>query len=1109
MQRFHFTPPSILKLCGQTSYAKGERLLRSRKVEITRLDQSAGTCEAAVKGINDRYMVKVSVSARGDIDTSCTCPQLGSYRQKCQHIAAVLLYLQKAELGQAGTDERRTGSDGDSGSVHAPAGEEQRELADSILALFDGQPARPSRHRLLLEKRTSLRAAFTLYPVPYGNRKALFGLEMRAGPGKTYVVPRIRDLLDKIDQGAACAFSRYCEYEPSRHSFSAEDDAVLRLLIRIRGQEKLYRESSAQLLPYGRGPVTDDRTLLIPPVFWPALLPLLGAAQMVRLEVGDRVYEEIRLSDDKLPLVFELDRAVPGSADYRLTVQGLADVTIMEDYGIAIHDGGLLKLPEDAGRQLAGLRQMLASAGMTDDSRSTPAIRIPLHQMEDYMQKVMPGLAKLGRVKIDPQVAGQLTQVPLKARLYLDRVKDRLLAGLEFHYGELALNPLEPDGRSRVGGRILVRDAEKEQRILALLEESAFTRSESGYFMTDEEGEFEFLHEIVPRMEPLADIYATSAVKARLFKGHVPPKIYVDADEKNDWLSCRFELDGFPPDEIRDLINAVSDKRKYYKLRRGALMPLDGAEFREMIRFLNEVGMRSLEVTGAEIRVPLLRGLYLIDPGQRSGSIKLGPAFRKLLDDLAHPDNLVFPIPDGLQAVLRDYQTIGYQWMRTLAHFRFGGILADDMGLGKTLQSIAFLLSMLPEIRSERLPALIVCPASLLYNWLAELGRFAPEMQAVVADGSKSERRAIANDWAGADVVITSYPLLLRDHAWYAGQERKFHTLILDEAQYFKNDYTQTAKVVKAVQAKHRFALTGTPVENRLNDLWNICDTVFPGLFPDKASFGELPQETVARRIRPFLLRRLKRDVLTELPEKIDTVHTSELLPEQKKLYIAHLAKLQKESLKFLTKQGVREEKQRIQILAGLTRLRQLCCHPALFVEDYGGRSAKFEQLLEVVEEGRGAGRRMLVFSQFTSMLDMIGRELGERDVPFFYLDGATPSAERVELCQRFNDGERDVFLISLRAGGTGLNLTGADTVILYDMWWNPAVEEQAADRAHRFGQKQVVQVIRLVARDTVEEKMYALQQRKRHLIEEVIQPGHESLSSLSEEDLREILMLE
>lgn len=254
------------------------------------------------------------------------------------------------------------------------------------------------------------------------------------------------------------------------------------------------------------------------------------------------------------------------------------------------------------------------------------------------------------------------------------------------------------------------------------------------------------------------------------------------------------------------------------------------------------------------------------------------------------------------------------------------------------------------------------------------------------------------------------------------------------------------------------------------------------------------------------MLRRVKADVLKELPDKIESLQASELLPEQKKLYVAYLSKLQQETLKHLNEETF--DKNRIKILAGLTRLRQLCCHPALFIEDYAGSSAKFEQLLEIVAECRSAGKRLLVFSQFTEMLGMIARELGCQGVPFFYLDGKTPAAERIELCNRFNEGERDLFLISLKAGGTGLNLTGADTVILYDLWWNPAVEEQAADRAHRIGQKNVVQVIRLVAQGTVEEMMYALQQKKKHLIEEVVKPGEAALSSLTEQDIREILMI-
>jgi SNF2 family DNA or RNA helicase len=549
---------------------------------------------------------------------------------------------------------------------------------------------------------------------------------------------------------------------------------------------------------------------------------------------------------------------------------------------------------------------------------------------------------------------------------------------------------------------------------------------------------------------------------------------------------------------------SLEEKRKYYRLPNGALMPLDSAEFQEMIRLLNEVGIRNADVTGSQFRLPVVRGLHLSDSTRQGNVVKLGKSLRRLLENMRNPDHLDFPVPAALDTVLRDYQKFGYQWMKTVAHYRFGGILADDMGLGKTLQSIAFLVSALPEIRSMGMPALVVAPASLMYNWRNELTKFAPEIRAVIADGSRADRRAILREMPSMDVIITSYPLIRRDIDLYS--EHAYHTLLLDEAQAFKNYSTQTAQVVKLLQARHRFALTGTPIENSLEELWSIFEVVFPGLFPDRKAFNELSRESVARRIRPFLLRRLKTDVLKELPEKIESLQASELLPDQKKLYTAYLAKLRQETLQHLNENGF--QKNRIKILAGLTRLRQLCCHPALFVEGYDGSSAKFEQLLELVEECRSAGKRMLVFSQFTEMLGLIARELGRQGVPHFYLDGKTPAEERVELCSRFNDGERELFLISLKAGGTGLNLTGADTVILYDLWWNPAVEQQAADRAYRIGQKNVVQVIRLVSQGTVEDKMYLLQQKKKNLIEEVIQPGQETLSELTEEDIRDILMI-
>lgn len=288
--------------------------------------------------------------------------------------------------------------------------------------------------------------------------------------------------------------------------------------------------------------------------------------------------------------------------------------------------------------------------------------------------------------------------------------------------------------------------------------------------------------------------------------------------------------------------------------------------------------------------------------------------------------------------------------------------------------------------------------------------------------------------------------------------------------------------------------------------MWSIFHVVFPELFRGLKEFSKLPHENIVRRIRPFLLRRVKEDVLSELPEKIDSLELVELLPEQKKLYAAYLAKLRHDTLKHLDKDTIR--KNRIKILAGLTRLRQICCHPGLFVDGYKGKSAKFDHLMRIIEESKQSGRRLLIFSQFTKMLEFIGIALTRKGMSFFYLNGQTPAEERVEICERFNRGERDLFLISLKAGGTGLNLMGADTVILYDTWWNPAVEEQAAGRAHRMGQKNTVQVIKLVARGTIEEKMMELQDRKRHLVEEVIDSHERAMGALTEDDIREILMI-
>ncbi|MFD0679260.1 MULTISPECIES: DEAD/DEAH box helicase [unclassified Paenibacillus] len=1108
---FQLTQRVIKLLCGSFSYEKGEAYYRAHKVTSINNNPNSSLYEAIVQG-GSSYQVTVEIDRNGDVDAECTCPAYLASDKYCKHIAAVLLnihdlqqegevpirsytsmlqpeYESRNRLGHV--EPRFGGSRG--GRSADPAGDIQ--LTNGILKLFDLRPQRSSGTRPLFDARTPLEVEFICKTFPYGYRKYLFGIEIKIGPKRLYIVQKIRDFLDRFDHRESYVFSKNFSYDPELHSFQKENDDVIRQLAQIYNNEQMYRETSNPYSSHGNG-MSGDRMLLIPSYSWEALLPLLIKAPSIQLVHEDRTFDGLHLSDESIPLLFKFDES-SHSAGYQLDVQGLEQITIMESYGIALFEGRLLKLQPEQCKRLVELKQML-------ESSRKHQIQIPQEQMEPFMEKVVPGLMKLGSVSIAQSVSERIEHTPLKAKLYLDRVRDRLLAGLEFQYGDIVINPLEGNSQKRGSDRILMRDGDQERQIMELMEQSLFTKTEGGYFMDDEEAEYDFLYHVVPQLEKLLKVYATSAVKARLYIGHTPPKISVDVDERTDWLEFQFDMEGIPESEIRNLLKSLEEKRNYHRMPNGAFLPLEGAEFLEIIRFMNEMGISKGDLKGTKFHIPVVRGLHLMDSQRQGNAVKLGKSFRRLLENIRNPDNLDFAVPESLIPILRDYQKYGFQWMKTLAHYHFGGILADDMGLGKTLQSIAFIVSELPEIRNREQPAIIVSPASLVYNWRNELKKFAPQIRSIIADGSRAERSSALKNLSQVDVIITSYPLLRRDIDLYVTQS--FHTLILDEAQVFKNHATQTAQAVKLLQAQYRFALTGTPVENRLEELWSIFDAVFPELFPGRKAFNDLSREIVAKRLRPFLLRRLKTEVLKELPEKIESLQASELLPDQKKLYVAYLAKLQKETLKHLNEEGF--QKNRIKILAGLTRLRQLCCHPVLFVEDYTGSSAKFEQLMEIIDECRSAGKRMLIFSQFTEMLGLIGRELGYQGVPHFYLDGNTPTSERVELCSRFNDGERDLFLISLKAGGTGLNLTGADTVILYDLWWNPAVEQQAADRAHRIGQKNVVQVIRLVTQGTVEDKMYELQQKKKNLIDEVIQPGQEALTALTEHEIREILMI-
>ncbi|UFT99299.1 DEAD/DEAH box helicase [Radiobacillus kanasensis] len=1060
----------IKEMCGTVSFKKGDSFYRANKVTFE--DYSPDRCSATITGLQD-ILVTIEKDSNGGFRTNCTCPTLVSVKNDCQHIAAVLLAIY---------DHQRHNT---IPIVHTNASANQA-LTEGLMSIFNNQRTRSSGHQLHFENRQVLDLVFTCKPVSVDGKQYLLGIEMTIGPIK---IKNIRDFLRQVKTGNLCTLSPSFTYDPALHCFPKETDAVIQRLIPVIHDEEMYVDSLPDSFDY----TIDNHLLLIPPSSGERLIPLLTRAPLVRMEYDGNTFEGFHFLEEELPLQF--DFAETASGDYKVKIKGINRMVVLNSYKVVLYDGKLIQLRDEENKRLSELKQMLDDSG-------TNQIPIPRDQMNFFMEKVVPGLRKLGDVRLSEGMTQRLEKTPLSAKLYLDRVKNRLLAGLEFHYGNIVINPLE--SREIQNKYIVIRDVGKENEILKLMDDSSFTKTDEGYFLHNEELEYEFLQHVTPMLQKLVQIYATTAVRNRVVRDKAFPKIRIKyKKERTDWLEFKFEMDGIPEKEIREILKELEEKRKYYRLRNGSLLSLETREFEEIRRFLHAAPVQDEDLESG-FDVPIVRGLRLLDSVDDSSTFTIEESFRHFLEKLKSPDERAFAVPKSLDSILRDYQKHGYRWMKTMASYGFGGILADDMGLGKTLQSIAFILSELPNIRERKRPVLIVCPASLTYNWLSECKKFTPEIQAIVVDGNKDKRSKIRKDVMDKDVVITSYPMLRSDIQWY--EKQSFHTAFFDEAQAFKNPFTQTARAVKKIQADYRFALTGTPVENSLEELWSIFHVVFPELFLGLKEYSDLPREKIARRARPFLLRRLKENVLAELPGKRELTESMELLPEQKKLYAAYLSKLKHDTLKHLDRDTLR--KNRIRILAGLTRLRQICCHPALFVDGYKGSSAKFEQLMRIIEESRLSGRRVLIFSQFTKMLKIIGKDLAIQGLPFFYLDGQTPSEERVEICNRFNAGERDLFLISLKAGGTGLNLTGADTVILYDIWWNPAVEQQAADRAHRIGQANVVEVIKLVARGTIEEKMNQLQVKKRDLMEEVIGAKENSRSTLTEEDIKEILML-
>jgi SNF2 family DNA or RNA helicase len=585
--------------------------------------------------------------------------------------------------------------------------------------------------------------------------------------------------------------------------------------------------------------------------------------------------------------------------------------------------------------------------------------------------------------------------------------------------------------------------------------------------------------------------------RARVTQSGGVEQLRVQIDHKRDWFGIVGELKvEHGRIELALLLDAARRQQRFVRVDANHWIELEGALRRRLTELADRSWGNELSIAAA----PAIRAL-----AADGAQVAQAPAWQKLADNLDLATKLKPKPPATLHGILRPYQREGYAWLARLAAWGAGACLADDMGLGKTIQAMALLCD-----RAKLGPALVLAPTSVALNWVDELRRFAPSLNPIVY-GEATDRVATLAKLGKRDVLIVSYGLLARDADALAAV--KLATLVADEAQAIKNPRTERAKAARSLQAEFRVALSGTPLENHLGELWSLFALVFPGLLgsweqfrtrfavPIEKSHDARAGEELARVIKPFLLRRTKAEVAPELPPRTEIEVPVALSSDEAELYedarlaaVAHLQKFAKNP-----------EQRRFEVLAALTRLRLLASHPKLYDKASAVSSSKMQRVLELVEELRSEGHRALVFSQFTSHLALVREELDRAAVPYFYLDGATPTRERAHLIARYQAGERDVFLISLKAGGTGINLTGADYVIHLDPWWNPAVEDQATDRAHRIGQDKPVTVYRLIARNTVEEKILAMHASKRALVAGVL-AGTDAAAKLTTRDLVELL---
>ena len=984
----------------------------------------------------------------------------------CKHIAATFY-----KFAEAVEEKKKLKND----SLRNTNKNEEVDYSEVILNEID---------KVIKNKRERVNLKINISKKSVSRNSFYYELDLKIGVKRYYVVKNIIDLINAKKNNKILSYGKEFKYDPTIHYFSDDDERVLNFIEEyVSLNEAFEKEYSVQRIT--NNVFGSNKTLFIPQSALRRFLNNIKDESISLTE--DELSEEVEILREDLPIKFSIKEE-----NNEIKLSSTAELPKPMTYkGDVYLYNSKLYLPN--------FKQIKYYKTINDILNKESSISFKNKNKQKVINKVIPLLELISdNICIDENLNKNIVKEDLKLEVYFDRERNKTWAEVKAIYGEISFNIL----KGPKDDEYVIRNINEEEKIEQLLNNLSFYRNNDKFIFNDnDEKLFELLSEDLTVLKEEATIFYSDRFKERRIYGATSINAKISEGSGN-YLEFTFNIENVNEDEYKKIIEAFKENRKFFKLKDESFIDFREEEVKNLFNLIDSLS-DDTDIKSNEIKVHKSKSIFLNECLKDNNLLFIEgrDIVKHISNKIENLEKIDYKVPEELKATLRDYQLTGFKWFKTLSHYEFGGILADEMGLGKTIQTIAFLLS------EKNKKSIIITPTSLIYNWRSEFEKFAPTMNIKVVHGNKENREFTKDEIKDIDVLITTYGTLRNDHDLY--DDITFDFCIIDEGQNIKNPLSQSSEVVKELKAKVKFALTGTPIENNLIELWSLFDYILPGYlyskrkFQDKIMKGENGSEELKKLIRPFILRRLKSDVMSELPDKIEKRFLIEMTEEQKKVYKAYVDDV---NVKMKEKDFTTDK---ITIFSYLTKLRQLTLDPSILIEGYTGGSGKIDVTVELIQDFIKEKHKILLFSQFTSVLDSIKKVLEAEGIEYFYLDGSTKASERVQLVNEFNESNKvKIFLISLKAGGTGLNLTSADVVIHFDPWWNPAIEDQATDRAHRFGQKNVVEVIKLIAKGSIEEKIIKLQESKKEIINEIMSGNYTNggfLSSLSADEIRDL----